>query len=150
MSLLPVVLDAAGLSAMALPGRQGADRSLFGILDAAWSIGREVLVPAVVCAEVCRGIARTRQVEALLARHKPGRKQQSPVSIVETDFALARLVGTVLEASKAGSKDMVDAHVVAVCVKRGGGMVVTSDPGDLHRLSSPFIGARIIVRTLKR
>lgn len=148
MSLLPVVLDAAGLSESASPGKRGPDRSLFGLLDHAWAIGREILVPAVVCAEVCRGVARTRQVESFLARHSLGRKQQSPIRIVDTDFSLARLVGTVLESSKAGSQDIVDAHVVAVCVSRGGGLIVTSDPDDLHRLSAPFIGTRIVIRSL--
>ena len=148
MTLLPVVLDAAGLSEMALPGKSGPHRALFGLLDQAWAMGRDVLIPAIVCAEVCRGVSRTRQVESLLARHSPGRNRSAPVVIVDTDFPLARLVGTVLESSKASSRDIVDAHVVAICVSRGGGLIVTSDPKDHVRLSAPFVGARIIVRTL--
>ncbi len=148
MTALPIVLDAAGLSEIAMPGKSGPHRSLFALLDQAWANRRDVLVPAVVCAELCRGVARTRQVESFLARHNRGRNPQAPVVIVDTDFSLARLVGTVLESSKAPSRDIVDAHVVAICVSRGGGVIVTSDPDDHVRLSAPFIGTRIIIRSV--
>lgn len=150
MTGLPIVLDAAGLSEMAMPGKSGPHRSLFALLDHAWANGRDVLVPAVLCAELCRGVARTRQVESFLARHNRGRNPQAPVVIVDTDFSLARLVGTVLESSKAPSCDIVDAHVVAICVSRGGGLIVTSDPNDHVRLSAPFIGTRIIIRSVAK
>jgi hypothetical protein len=65
-----------------------------------------VLVPAVVCAEVCRGVARTRQIEALLSRHDVRSVRRSPVRVIDTTFDLARLVGTVLDASKANTEQI--------------------------------------------
>lgn len=38
---------------------------------------------------------------------------------------------------------MVEAHVVAVCVPPGGGLVVTSDPDDIAELASAVPAARI-------
>jgi predicted nucleic acid-binding protein len=143
-----LMLDAAALSELASSRDSAPSPLLYGLLEATWQRQRDVLVPAVVCAEVCRGKARTTQVEALLARHRPGTRQSSPILVIETDFSLARLVGSVLNASKAGSKDIVDAHLVALCIDRGGGLIVTSDPDDLRRLSGPFLGTRIVVRSL--
>jgi predicted nucleic acid-binding protein len=45
----------------------------------------------------------------------------------------------VLAAAGAGSTLMVDAHVVAVAVEAGGGVVVTGDrDADLERLSASY------------
>jgi predicted nucleic acid-binding protein len=41
---------------------------------------------------------------------------------------------------------MVDAHVVAVCAMRGGGLVVTSDSADMHRLAQAVPSARVLTR----
>jgi len=51
---------------------------------------------------------------------------------------LARIVGGVLHASSSGSEDLVDAHVVAVAVEAGGGVVLTGDAGDLELLAAPY------------
>jgi predicted nucleic acid-binding protein len=146
--MTPVVLDAAALSDLAMPGPSGPSKKLRAILRVAWEQRRPVLVPAVVCAEVCRGQSRTRAVESLLARHDSSKAQRSPLRIVDTTFDFARLVGTVLFASDTGNADLVDGHVIATCVTYGGGLVVTSDPDDMNRLAAPFIGTRITVRTL--
>lgn len=140
---LPVVLDADGLDALADPAPPNALRAL---LREALDRGRDVLVPAVVCAEACRGPARTRRVETALARHRPTRGQRPPVAVVDTDFGLARQVGAVLHGAGAGSADLADAHVVAVCARRGGGLVITSDPDDLARLAAAVPAARVITR----
>ncbi|MGH3751892.1 MAG: type II toxin-antitoxin system VapC family toxin [Pseudonocardiaceae bacterium] len=140
---LPVVLDADGLDALADPSPPSAFRAL---LREALDRGRDVLVPAVVCAEACRGPARTRRVETALARHRPARGQRPPVAVVDTDFVLARQVGAVLYGAGAGSADLADAHVVAVCARRGGGLVITSDPGDIARLAAAVPAARVVTR----
>jgi predicted nucleic acid-binding protein len=147
MTALPVVLDSAALSDIASPGPGGPSAPLRALLQVAWQQHRSVLVPAVVCAETCRGQARTRAVEALLSRHDPTRLERSPIRVVDTDFELARLVGTVLFASDAGTEEIVDAHLVATCVQRGGGLIITSNPDDMDRLKQPFLGVRIVVRT---
>lgn len=140
---LPVVLDADGLDALADPSPPSLFRAL---LREALDRGRDVLVPAVVCAEACRGPARTRCVETALARHRPTRGQRPPVAVVDTDFVLARQVGAVLYGAGAGSADLADAHVVAVCARRGGGLVITSDPDDIARLAAAVPAARVVTR----
>lgn len=99
--------------ALADPAPPSAFRAL---LREALDRGRDVLVPAVVCAEACRGSARTRRVETALARHRPTRGQRAPVVVVDTDFVLARQVGAVLHGAGAESADLAGAHVVAVAV----------------------------------
>lgn len=140
---LPLVLDADGLDALAAALPPPALRAL---LREALNRDRDVLVPAVVCAEVCRGAARTRRVEAAVARHRPDQGQRPMVAVVDTDFAFARQVGAVLHGAASGSVDLADAHVVAACAARGGGLVVTSDPDDIERLAAAVPSARIITR----
>lgn len=139
----PVVLDADGLDALADPHPPSLFRAL---LQEAWTRERDVLVPAVVCAEVCRGVGRTRRVEAAVARHRGEARERPPVYIVDTDFALARQVGAVLHGAGAANGDIVDAHVVAVCVARGGGLVITADDDDINRLAQAVPSARIVTR----
>lgn len=140
---LPVVLDSDGLDALSDPAPPVAFRAL---LQEAVRRGREVLLPSVVCAEACRGVARTRRVESALARHGGGEGGRSVVRLVPTDFWLARQVGAVLHGANAGSADLVDAHVVAICALAGGGMVISSDSGDIERLAQAVPSARIVVR----
>jgi predicted nucleic acid-binding protein len=140
---LPVVLDAEGLDALASPSPPTAFRAL---LREALDRGRDVLVPAVVCAEACRGGSRTQRIETALARHRPTRGQRPPVTVVDTNFALARQVGAVLHGAGAGSADLADAHVVAVCARHGGGLVITSDPDDIARLAAAVPAARVVTR----
>jgi hypothetical protein len=68
--------------------------------------------------------------------------------LIDTDFDLARRVGTILAASGHGSEHLVDAHVVAVCVPAGGALVVTSDPDDIVGLAAAVPAARIRVAVL--
>lgn len=63
--------------------------------------------------------------------------------LVDTDFGLARQVGAILDTSGSGSERIVDAHVVAICLPYGGGLVVTSDPEDIAALASAVPAARI-------
>lgn len=140
---LPVVLDSDGLDALSAPQPSARFRA---ILREAFERQRDVLVPAVVCAEACRGAARTRRVEAAVTRHDAARRQQPPVRVVATDFHLARQVGAVLHGASADSSDMVDAHVVATCVPYGGGLVITADGGDIERLAQAVPSARVVTR----
>jgi predicted nucleic acid-binding protein len=145
VSDLPLVLDAAGLDALSQARPPEALRAL---LSEAARLNREVLAPTVVCAEVARGRDRTRALEAALARHERSRGDRPAVRLVDTDFAVARLVGAVLNAAGSGSERIVDAHVVAVCVPPGGGLVVTSDPDDILDLAGVVPAARIRVVSL--
>lgn len=140
---MPVVLDAEGLDALCDHRPPEQFRAL---LHEAWVRDRDVLVPAVVCAETCRGVARTRRVEAAVARHGRAHGEVPALSVVVTDLTLARQVGAVLHGAGADSRDMVDAHVVAVCAVHGGGLVVTADGDDIERLAQAVPSARVLTR----
>ncbi|MGW0183238.1 type II toxin-antitoxin system VapC family toxin [Nocardia sp. NPDC003345] len=142
--MLPVILDSAGLSAACEPK---PPKRVQALLAEAYRRGSEVLTPAVVCAEVCRGVSRTRQVERLVARMPRDGAAHRPVRIVDTDFELARQVGAILNSAKVGSRYLADAHVVAVCAQFGGGLVITSDPDDIMHLADAVPAARIITRS---
>ncbi|MFD3595421.1 type II toxin-antitoxin system VapC family toxin [Nocardia sp. NPDC058640] len=143
MNALPVVLDSAGLSAASEAKPPARLRAL---LAEAYARGSDVIVPAVICAEVCRGVARTRGVETLVTRKLPDNSGNRAIALAETDFTLARQVGAVLAGAGVGSEYIADAHVVAVCAQHGGGMVITSDPHDITRLAATVPSARIVVR----
>lgn len=126
-----VALDAAAFNALAgpdTPRKQHVRR----ILGAARRLGREVLVPSVVLAELYRGRGRNQLVDACLAR------ESESLTSRDTDRALARIVGGVLAAAGAGSVMIVDAHVVALAVEAGGGVIVTGDKADLDQLCAPY------------
>lgn len=136
----PLVLDAAGLEALARP--RPPDR-LRALLAQALARDREVIAPTIVCAEVARGAERTRSLEAAVSRHRRAAGERPAIRLVDTDFDLARRVGAILAATGRGSEDVVDAHVVAVCVPSGGGLVVTSDPDDVNELAGAVPAVRI-------
>jgi predicted nucleic acid-binding protein len=143
MSVPPLILDADGLDA--LSERRPPDR-LRALLGEALKRGGEVLVPAVVCAECCRGLGRTRAVETALSGRSHGRGGLPAVRVVPTDFDLACRVGAVLHAAGAATSEMVDAHAVAVASLHGGGIVVTSDGDDVERLALTLPGVRVVTR----
>ncbi len=135
-----VVLDAAAFDV--LDSRAGAP--LRGLLREAATSGSPVCCAAVTLAELCRGVARTRRVEAALAREYGGRR----VVAEPTDVPLAKLVGSVLYHAGADSSMIADAHVVAVAASvADAAIVVTGDPSDIRRLADALPGARILVRS---
>ena len=125
-----VALDSEALSALAAgPGPRNSE--VRAAMRAAAQLGREVVVPAVVLAELYRGPHHDALVDACLSR-------ETGLRVRVTDRALARLVGGVLSAAGAGSEHMVDAHVVAVAVELGGGLALTGDVRDLERLAASY------------
>lgn len=126
-----VVLDSEAFNALAGPDSVRKQR-VRRILRAAQTLGRDVMVPSVVLAELYRGMGHNQLVDACLAR------EDASLDSRDTDRTLARLVGGVLAAAKARSDMIVDAHVVAVAIEAGGGVIVTGDEGDLNRLSAPY------------
>lgn len=145
MSGLPLVLDSAGLDGLC---QQRPPDGLRALLAEAHRQGREVIVPTIVCAEVARGTRRTRALEAAVQRHEPGAGERPPLRLVDTHFSLARQVGAILHATSSGSDRIVDAHVVACCIGPGGGLVVTSDPGDILELAEAVPAVRVRVARL--
>lgn len=127
-----VVLDAEAVNALLEPRHPG-ERSVRRALEAARRLGREVAVATVTLAELYRGAGRSQALDALLAREEP-----EGLLLHDTDRTLARLVGALLAEASAGSEHLADAHVVAVAVEDGGGVVLTADPDDLSRLAAPY------------
>lgn len=126
-----LALDAEAFSALAGPDSVRKQR-VRRYLRSAQRLGRDVVVPSLVLAELYRGRGRNQLVDACLAR------ERASLSTRDTDRDLARIVGGVLTGAGAASAMIVDAHVVAVAVEAGGGVVVTGDPGDLERLGGPY------------
>jgi predicted nucleic acid-binding protein len=130
-----VVLDAEALSSLARQ-RGPRFREVRAALEAARRLRREVVTPAVVLAELYRGPGHDQMVDACLSR-------ETGILVRETDRTFARLVGGVLTAARAGSADMVDAHVVAAAVEAGGGVILTGDRSDLERLGASYPNVHI-------
>lgn len=143
MTGAPLILDADGLDALT---EHPPPYRLRALLAEAWERKSDVLVPALVCAECCRGAERTRAVEASLARHRDTRAARPAVRVVPTDFDLARRVGSVLHGAGADTRYVVDAHSVAVASTYGRAVVVTGDPDDVLRLASAMPTVRIVTR----
>lgn len=99
-------------------------------LEAARRLRREVVVPAVILTDLYRGLKQNQVVDSCLSR-------ETGLAVRDTDRDLARLVGSVLAAAKAGSEDLAGAHCVAAAVEAGG-LVLTGDESDLERLAAPY------------
>lgn len=127
----PLVLDAEALSALT-GGDSPRKRTVRRICERATALNRPVMVPAVVLAELYRGRQHNRALDSFLAR------EDGAIDIRQTDRPLARYVGAVLAAAGAGSELMADAHVIAIAVEMGGGVVLTADPGDMERLAAAY------------
>ncbi|MGH3427148.1 MAG: type II toxin-antitoxin system VapC family toxin [Terriglobales bacterium] len=134
-----VVLDAAAFDVLDTP--QGA--ALRAVLRRAIDRSGEVCCAAVTLAEVCRGMPRTRRVEAALARSHGGKR----IQVVPTDERFAKLVGAILYQTGSGSDRIADAHAVAVCSRSDSAVVFTSDPDDIRELAEAIRGTRIVVRS---
>lgn len=126
-----VALDSEAFNALAGPDSVRKQR-VRRILRTSQRLGRDAVVPAVVLAELYQGNSCNQLVDACLSR------EPASIATRDTDRHLARIVGGVLTSADARSAMIVDAHVVAVAVEAGGGVVVTGDPQDLGRLSASY------------
>lgn len=126
----PVVLDAEAFSSLA--GRATPrEHEVRAAMRAADRLGCDVVVPTVILAELYRGPRHSQLVDSCLS-------QETGVRIRDTDRCLARLIGGVLAGAGAGSDHLADAHVVAVAVGMGGGLILSGDQSDLQRLAAPY------------
>jgi len=133
-----LILDSEALAT--LGGRPSKrQEEVRAAMRAAVLMQRDVIVPAVVLAELYRGPAHNQMVDACLAR-------ETGIRVRDTDRPLARLVGGVLTGAKTDSRHLADAHVVAIAVETGGGVVLTGDQDDLTMLAAPY--PNITVRPL--
>jgi predicted nucleic acid-binding protein len=113
-----VTLDAGALIAL-----DRNDRRVVVLLARASERGSRLTVPAGALAQAVREPARQARLARLV--------RQPTTDVTALDRVDATHVGRLLAAS--GTSDVVDAHV-AVCARRAGQAVVTSDPDDLRRL----------------
>lgn len=113
-----VTLDAGGLIAL-----DRDDRRVVVLLARARETGARVTVPASALAQAIRQPERQVRLSRLI--------RQPHTDVVALGRVDATQVGRLLAAS--GTSDIADAHVV-ICARRTGQPVLTSDPGDLHRL----------------
>lgn len=113
-----LTLDAGALIAL-----DRKDRRVLALLAQAHEDDAMVTVPATALAQAIRQPARQARLARLL--------RQPRTTVVAMDRVDATTVGRLLAA--AGTKDVVDAHVV-VCARRANQPVVSSDAGDLRRL----------------
>ena len=133
-----VVLDAAAFDVIDDPRGTGVRALLRRTIDN----GGEVRCAAVTLAEVCRGTARTRRVEAALSRSHGGKR----IRVLPTDEGLVKLVGAILHDTGSGSERIADAHVVAACATSDAAIVLTVDPSDVAALATALPGVRIVTR----
>lgn len=131
------VLDAEAVQAL-LAHSHRAHRKVRARLEIGRRLGAAAVVPTVALAELYRGRDRSGALDALLAR------ERRALVLRDTDRALARLVGGVLQAAGAGSEDLVDAHAIAVAAEDDRAVVLTGDPGDLERLAAPYPGVTVV------
>lgn len=125
-----LILDSGAVIALA---RQ--DARARAALTAAWEVGSDVVVPAVVVAETVRGTARDAPVNRIL---------NAVGNVAPATEETARTAGALL--AKAKSPATIDALVVAEAVHRGGGVVLTGDAADLGSLASPH--AEVVIQSL--
>jgi len=90
-----------------------------------------ITIPAAALAQAMRNPARQARLSRLI--------RQAGTDLIALDGPDATAVGLVL--ARTGTADIVDAHVV-VCAHRAGQAVVTSDAGDLRRISP---GLKLVV-----
>jgi len=133
-----LVMDAEGFSVLARESpRQAVVPVAVRYARAAMDEGRDVLVPAAVMSELYRGGRHDPVVDSCLSRFPA-------IVVIDTDLALARTIGHVLARAGRGSADHVDASVVAVAVRSGGGVIVTGDVDDMSVLAEGVRGVRVV------
>ena len=113
-----ITFDAGGLIAL-----DRNDRRVIALLARATELGIRVTVPATALAQAIRNPARQARLSRFI--------RQAGTDLVSLNGPHATAVGLLL--AESGTVDIVDAHVV-ICARRAGGVVVTSDPGDIGRI----------------
>lgn len=115
---IPYAYDAGALLAI-----DGNDRRMWAIHHLAIEEGRRLLIPSIVVAQAWRDTRRQVQLGRFL----------HSCEVIPVGLELAKAAGVLC--GKAGTRDVVDATVVAVALAYGA-IVFTSDPDDIARLGA--------------
>ena len=114
-----ITFDAGGLIAL-----DRNDRHVLTLIARATELGMRITIPATALAQAIRKPARQARLSRLI--------RQVGTDLIPLDGPDATAVGLLL--ARTVTADIVDAHV-AVCARRAGQAVVTSDPDDLRRIA---------------
>lgn len=125
-----LILDSGAVIALARN-----DPRARAVLAAAWEVGAEVSIPAIVLAETVRGAADDAPANRVI---------KAVGRVLPVDEPVGRTAGSLLRVS--GSTATVDAVVVASALAAGGGVVLTGDPDDLGLLAVDH--PQVVVRPL--
>jgi predicted nucleic acid-binding protein len=114
-----VTFDAGGLIAL-----DRNDRRVLALVARAAERGMRITIPATALAQAMRSPARQPRLSRLI--------RQAGTDLIALNGPDATAVGLLL--ARTATADVVDAHV-AVCARRAGEAVVTSDAADLRRIA---------------
>ena len=114
-----ITFDAGGLIAL-----ENNDRKVLALIARAAELGMAITIPATALAQVMRNPSRQVRLSRLV--------RQANTHLVPLDGPDATAVGLLL--ARTGTSDIVDAHV-AICARRAGQAVLTSDAQDLRRIA---------------
>ena len=119
-----LTLDAGALIAL-----ERGDPRVRALLRLVVQRGLSLAIPAGVLAQVWRGGPRASRIARLV-------KDRERAEVIAVDENEAYAVGEM--ARRSGHSDVVDVHV-ALCARRRGDRVVTSDPDDIKKVD-PTLG----------
>jgi predicted nucleic acid-binding protein len=114
-----VTFDAGGLIAL-----DRNDRRVLALVARAAERRMRITIPATALAQAMRNPARQARLSRLI--------RQAGTDLIALNGPDATAVGLLL--ARTATADVVDAHV-AVCARRAGQAVVTSDAADLRRIA---------------
>ena len=114
-----LTFDAGGLIAL-----DRNDRRALALVARAAERGMRITIPATALAQAIRNPARQARLSRLI--------RQAGTDLIALNGPDATAVGRLL--ARTATADVVDAHV-AVCARRAGEAVVTSDAADLRRIA---------------
>ena len=122
-----LTLDAGALIAI-----ERLDRRALALLEEVGRAPGQVIIPSGVLAQVWRDGRRQARLARLV--------RATETVVQALDEAQAQAVGVLL--GRSGSTDVVDAQV-ALCARRAGGRVATTDPTDLWSLDAGLVVIRL-------
>jgi hypothetical protein len=118
-----ITFDAGGLIAL-----DRNDRRAVVLVARAAEAGARITVPATALAQAIRDPGRQVRLARLI--------RQPTTDVIPLDRVDATNVGRLLASTEMA--DITDAHVV-ICARRRAQQILTSDPGDLHRLDPGLV-----------